>query len=468
MRRQVSILVVDDEEHQRETLQRLLTGSDYSAALAANGEEALAALERGDFQLVLTDLSMPGMSGIELIRRAKSSFPGLDVIVMTAHGTLETAIDAIRTGASDYMLKPLEHEEVLLRIKQVLKTRDLQRRADHLEKENTSLRGEVTVVAESPAMKKLMSEADRVLKTDATVLLGGETGVGKEVLARYIHEKSPRSSGPFVAVNCSAVPENLLESEFFGHEKGAFTGADKRSTGLFERAEGGTLFLDEIGDMDLKLQAKVLRAIEDRKIRRVGGVSDVPVDFRLIAATHRDLKQQVAAGKFREDLFFRLNVVNLRIPPLRERPEDVPKLVEHLVQRHSTSLNVACQGVETSYLETLKGYSYPGNIRELSNIVERALIFMTGKRLTAEQLPAELKKPVSSGSRPVAPPPQAAHSSTVAFTEGRSLNDLLSDVEKNLIEERLAFRNGDVEQVARDLQVSRSTLYSKMAKHGIK
>ncbi|OFZ78689.1 MAG: hypothetical protein A2583_07010 [Bdellovibrionales bacterium RIFOXYD1_FULL_53_11] len=460
-----AILVVDDEAHQRTALGEFLSGSGYAVSAAAGGTEALETLKSNPaISIVMTDMSMPGMDGIELIKQARAATPALDFIVMTAHGTIATAIDALKAGASDYMLKPLEYDEVLLKLDQLARTRKLEARAERLEKENERLRGGNIVVAESSSMKGLLANLEKAAKTDATVLLCGETGSGKEVLARFVHAGSQRSKGPFVAVNCSAIPENLLESEFFGHEKGSFTGADRRMTGYFEQADGGTLLLDEIGEMDLKLQAKVLRALEERKIRRVGGGTDIPVDVRFIAATNKDLKQRVSEGKFREDLFFRLNVVSVFIPPLRERKDDIGPLVKHLAEKHSKSLATQLHGVDDGYVSALRGYAFPGNVRELSNIIERSMIFMSGGRLTREALPADVGGSVAAGvAAAVASAPAA-----LSIAPGKPLADLSADFEKQVIEGTLASNGGDVEKTAETLKVSRSALYSKISKYGIK
>lgn len=458
------LLLVEDEAPQRAALHRLLEDSGYQVQATASGEEALLVLGQSEFPLMLTDLSMPGISGIELTHKARAMDPELAVIVMTAHGSLDTAIGAIRAGAADYLLKPLEYEEVLLRLRQVLRARELSRRVDRLEKENRQLRGDAPLSARSPGMRKVLADVEQVAPTDATVLLGGETGVGKEVVARYVHERSTRRAGSFVAVNCSAIPDNLLESEFFGHEKGAFTGADRRAEGLFERAEGGTLFLDEIGDMDLKLQAKVLRALEERRIRRVGGVADVAVNFRLVAATHRSLQERVAEGRFREDLFFRLNVVAVTIPPLRQRPEDLPGLIQVLLERHAKSLGKVCPGVDPAVVQALQGHSFPGNVRELSNILERALIFMEGPVLQVADIPD-----LGSGqARAARHATHAASAVSLVPTNGTSLGEIMADFEKRVLTEKQAACSSDMERMAKELQVSRSTLYSKMAKYGIK
>ncbi len=449
------ILVVDDEAHQRSILRETLSNQGWIVDEAPDGGAALKRLtEVASIRLVVTDLSMPGLDGVELIRRAKADRPDVDFVMVTAHGTVDSAIRAMKAGAKDYLLKPVEHEELALKIRKILEHQSLEVKASRLERENRSLRREVKPVGGSPGMKKLLDELARVARADATVLLAGETGVGKEVVARAIHAQSSRSKGPFVAVNCSAVPENLIESEYFGYEKGAFTGADRRSEGLFEQADGGTLFLDEIGEMDLKLQPKILRALEERKVRRVAGNMDIPVDIRLVAATHRDLKQLVAEGKFREDLYYRLNVVQLRIPPLRERKEDLPDLVQVLVDRYAKPLNVKVEKIDSEYLQALAAYRFPGNVRELANIVERSMIFMTGGTLAVQCLPGDM----NTGTGQAVPTPAIPG----------TLADRVGEIEKQILAQALTRNQGDVEEVARELSVSKSTLYTKLSKYGLK
>jgi DNA-binding NtrC family response regulator len=472
------ILVVDDEEHCRTVLGEFLSDSGYEVITAQSGAAALETLGReSEIRVVFTDLSMPGMTGLELIEKAKRLRDDLDFFIVTAHATMETAIKAIRVGAFDYLLKPVEFDEVSLRLKMLLKMRELEKKTSYLEQENQRLRGGATgLAATSPRTRELLEQAGTIAQTNATVLLSGETGVGKDVLANWIHQHSPRQQGPFLAVNCSAIPENLLESEFFGHEKGAFTGAEKRSIGNFERADGGTLFLDEIGEMDLKLQPKLLRAIESRTIRRVGGSQDIEVDVRLITASNRDLKKMVSEGKFREDLLYRLNVVHLKIPPLRERMEDLPELITQLTKKLSQRLNVKVKAVEPSFVEVLSSYSFPGNIRELANIIERSLIYAKDGKLTGKSIPAEWLEP----SPPFAPSaasrtpvlgaagsgePNGGGASSVDV--GTGLGDQLAVFEKQVLSQALQNAGGDVGVAAQALGVSRSTLYAKLSKYGL-
>lgn len=451
-----TILVVDDEAHQRNILQEFLSSTgDYEAITASSGKEALELLKAKDVSIVLTDLSMPEMNGIELIKQGKKMRPESSFVIVTAHGTLESAIEAIKVGASDYLLKPVEFSDLSLRLSQLSKMKKLEARTSYLEQENKQLRGDNEIIAESNIMKSLFVELQKVSETEATVTLTGETGVGKEIVARFIHEHSSRCQGPFIAVNCSAIPDNLLESEFFGHEKGAFTGAEQKTSGLFQMANNGTLFLDEIGEMDIKLQPKILRAIEEKKVRRIGGTTDQNINIRLVAATNRNLKELVSEGKFREDLFFRLNVVPICLPPLRERTEDIPPLVTHFVKKFSGTMNRKISVIEPSYMDTLKKYSFPGNIRELANVIERSLIYVKGNNLTAESLPTEFLKSKGRSSTPLTPP-------------GKTLNELTSLYEKQIIIESLETHQNDMDLAAKSLGLSRSSLYAKVSKYGIK
>ena len=446
MESKIKILIVDDQEFERKNLSDFLKSLGHDVAIATDGKMALQMFEskHSDVSLVITDMHMPEMSGIELTQNLKKIDPTLDVIVITAQADIETAVAAIKAGATNYLTKPIKMEEVQLRVTKINEKRN-------------SL-GDDSLIARSACMKTLIAQLEVAAATDSNVLLTGETGVGKEVLSRFVHERSKRAKGPFIAINCSAIPENLLESEFFGHEKGAFTGADQRAIGLFERANGGTIFLDELGEMDLKLQPKILRAIEGRSIRRVSGTADIKIDVRIIAATNRDLKKNVDDKLFREDLYFRLNVIHAEIPPLRERQEDIPALVDHMVRTFTARMGIQSKGVDDSYVDALKKYAFPGNVRELSNIIERSLIFSNGSTLTGATLPPE----VTGGGK-------TSNSETEeTLSNTGPLNESLAQYEKKLIENRIAQHQGDLTLVASELKISRSSLYSKMSKYNIK
>ncbi|TPW03296.1 MAG: sigma-54 dependent DNA-binding response regulator, partial [bacterium] len=377
------ILVIDDERSLRFTIGEALRGEGFRVFEAPGGESGLAILREEEIDLVLLDqkLKESGEDGLEILKSIKRDWPDTEVVMMTAFGRFESAVQATKLGCYQYLGKPFEIDQLVLVLRSAL--------------ENRHLRREVEVLVEliegaSPAMRRTLDELDKIADGSTTALLLGETGAGKELLARRIHAKSPLAAGPFVEVNCSAIPENLLESELFGFEKGAFTDAKARKKGLFELAEGGTLFLDEIGEMSLGLQSKLLRVLETKIFKRVGGVANVEVNVRFIAATNRDLKKAVADGHFREDLYYRLSVVPVSIPPLRERVEDIPHLIEHFIQHFNRELRRSVTGADERSMALLCGYHWPGNVRELRNVIERALLLGTGTMIAADSLPAEI------------------------------------------------------------------------------
>jgi two-component system, NtrC family, response regulator AtoC len=451
------ILVTDDESHQRAIMTEFLEELGVKVIQAQNGREALEKVKSEDkLDLIISDLQMPEMNGIDLLKAVKAERDDIPLIVVTAHGTIETAIEAIKLGASDYLLKPLELEEVKLRIQKILEIRALNRKTAWLETENRRLAKPSSVVIESQPMKALFRDLSRVVDSETTVLLSGETGVGKEVIARYLHDNGPRSKGPFMAINCSAIPDNLLESQFFGHEKGAFTGADRRMVGSFELANGGTLFLDEIGEMDLRLQAKILRALEERKITRLGSPTQTSIDVRIVAATNKNLPELVKSKQFREDLYYRLNVVNFQIPPLRERREDLAPLVRAFVEKEVGQKKKGQFKIDPSFFEALSTYSFPGNVRELKNMVERAILFSNNDTITENALPAEVnRKHAPVISKPL-----------VEMSGEESLNDMVMAYEKNIVTATVDACKGDIEEAAKRLKVSRSALYAKISKYG--
>ena len=386
-----SILFADDETDFRSSVAEFLRSAGHRVDEASSVEEASALLRKEVFDLLITDLRMPGGSGIDLLREAASRFPDCILIVLTAYGSLETAIEAVRIGAHDYMLKPLNVETLLHKVELLV-------RHQATLAENRFLRGALETalsptgfVGTSPAILELRRLIAKVAPTDSTVLITGETGTGKEVVARSIHQASPRHDRPFVAINCGSIPESLLESELFGHTRGSFTGADRDKRGLFEVAGAGTIFLDEIGEMPLPLQPKVLRALEAREILRVGATTPIPISARIVAATHRDLLRMADQSRFRADLYYRLNVFEIPIPPLRSRPEDIKPIAQHLLERHARAMNRPTPSLEPEALIALEQYRWPGNVRELSNVLERALILDEGPRIGLEDLPGFLK-----------------------------------------------------------------------------
>lgn len=381
------ILVVDDEVGIRDMLRAVLRSDGHLVHTTGTGEEALAILGRETVDLLITDLSMPGMDGVELLRRASKVSPETPAIVVTAFGSKETAIEAMRHGAVNYLEKPFDVEEVKLHVRHSLGHRRLRDENRRL-RERLSMHTEI--LGRSAAIGGIREMVERVAPADSTLLITGESGTGKEVVARAIHRSSPRGERPFVGLNCAAIPAELLESELFGHVRGAFTGADRSRRGLVEAAEGGTLFLDEIGDMPPAMQAKMLRVLQERRIRRVGGNEEIPVDVRVLCATHRDLEALVKEGSFREDLFYRIHVIEIHIPPLRERVEDIPELVQFFAAKHAERMNRNIRGSEPAFLEALGRYGWPGNIRELENVVERAVALSSGSLLETASLPPEV------------------------------------------------------------------------------
>jgi DNA-binding NtrC family response regulator len=389
------ILVVDDEPGIREVLRAGLTDDGHRVLVATSGEEALTILTREVADLVITDLSMPGIDGVELLRRASKLAPDLPAIVITAFGSKQSAIDAMRHGAVNYLEKPFDVEEMRLHVRRAL-------RHARLSEENRRLRAQVSAETEltgnSAAIQTVRQMIARVAGADSTVLITGESGTGKEIVARAIHRLSVRAERPFVGINCAAIPADLLESELFGHIRGSFTGADRTRRGLVEAAEGGTLFLDEIGDMPAEMQAKLLRVLQERSIRRVGGNEEITVDVRVIAATHRDLHQLVRQDRFREDLFYRIHVIHVRVPPLRERPEDIDSLCANFMQRHAARMNRKVQTASEPFLAALRRYHWPGNVRQLENTIERAVALSSSDQLEVETLPPEIHESQVPGS----------------------------------------------------------------------
>jgi len=451
---ELDMLVVEDEAFQREMLRDLLTREGHRVTEAESGEKALELLENSLFALILLDFRMPGMNGLDLLRQIKLINPEIEVVIMTAYGTIETAVEAMKAGARDYLTKPIDFEELCILIERVAEHRTLVR-------ENRMLRRELkakgvsadAIRYHSQKMAELVNLAGRVAPSQATVLIRGETGTGKELFARLLHHLSPRAERPFVVVNCAAIPETLLESEFFGHEKGAFTGAVQRRIGRFEQADGGTLFLDEIGELTPAVQVKLLRFLQEREFERVGGERTLKADVRIISATHQDLEAGVKAGTFREDLFYRINVVTMAIPPLRERREDIPLLIDHFVVRFARENHKKIDGISREARDLLIRYDYPGNVRELENIMERAVVICRGSVVLRDDLPfADLLR-----EREAAPP----------GPDG-SLNDALEALERRMLQEALAQAAFNQSQAARLLGLNERMLRYKLRKYGLK
>lgn len=380
-----SILVVDDDDLVLESLRMVLKEAGHKVRAVNSPRKALSLLEKGDYDLVITDMRMPEMSGIEFLEKVKEKDQGLPVIMITAYGTVDTAVTAMKKGASDYIMKPFSADELEVVVEKALEAHRLREENVRL-KELVRCQAEVDeeFIGESAPIKALKRELEKIARSDATVLVMGETGTGKELIARRIHALSQRAEGPYVRVNCAAIPDTLVEAELFGHEKGAFTGAVYTRKGKFELAHGGTILLDEIGEMPLHLQAKLLRVLQEGEVDRIGGSSPVKVDVRVVATTNRDLAQEVKEGRFREDLFFRLNVVPIYVPPLRERKEDIPLLAEAFLRRYSRKMGKEIKGITDSAMKTLLDYDWPGNVRELENCIHRAVVLCEGSYLEEE------------------------------------------------------------------------------------
>ncbi|MEW6746320.1 MAG: sigma-54 dependent transcriptional regulator [Planctomycetota bacterium] len=439
------VLVVDDEPAIRDGLREILADAGHEAAGAADGASALESIEDHDFHVVIADIHMPGMDGLELLRRIRANYPHIEVILLTAHATYRMAVDAVKAGAYDFLTKPFDIDLVRLTVARALEHRQLLTQNELLEKEVQRLQGPTAIVGESPAFKRVLQIAERVAPTSSTVLITGETGTGKEVIARTIHERSRRRDKPFLTVNCGALNENLLESELFGYARGAFTGADRHSPGLFETANGGTFFLDEIGNITPAMQARLLRVLQEGEILRVGERTPRRVDVRVLAATNADLRTAVRAGEFREDLFYRLNVVWIELPPLRERPEDIPLLAQAFLERLSQKLNRRMRGFSPSALRRLQAHRWPGNVRELENTIERAII------MAPTPLIEEFDLPFDIGDTP----PE---------TEGPPLS--LADLEREHILRVLKMTRGHQGNAATILGINRRTLYRKLQEYG--
>ncbi|MEQ8766595.1 MAG: sigma-54 dependent transcriptional regulator [Planctomycetota bacterium] len=453
----IRILIVDDEAVQREMLAGLLQRSGFIAKTAADGQEGLEVLEQEDFDVALVDQKMPRLDGLQLLESVQRSRPFLPVILMTAFGSVSDAVSAMKLGAADYLTKPFEREELMIVLGKVLRQR-------RLEDEVRSLRGAFRgphrlggLIGRSPAMQEVFSLIERVARADTSVLIRGESGTGKELVARAIHAGSRRADRPFVALNCAAIPESLLESEFFGHEKGAFTGALQSRPGRFEQADGGTLFLDEIGAMRVDLQAKLLRVIQEREVQRLGCDRTRPVDVRILAATSDDLESAIRERCFREDLFYRLNVVPISLPPLRERAEDIPLLALHFLDQAARRLERPAPRLAPELLERLQRHGWPGNVRELQNGIECLVVLAEGDELRSEHLPAS----IMAGS---SPRPNGGLEDFDLPATGVSLPDL----ERHLILQALERTRGSIGPAARCLGISYKTLQYRIQKHGIR
>jgi DNA-binding NtrC family response regulator len=447
----VSILIADDESLPRKNLARVLESEDYHVHQAETGDEAIDAVNKLDFDLVLSDLKMPGTDGLGLLRHLRNVSPQTMFILMTGYASVDSAIEAFRMGAHDYILKPVVIEDVLQKISRLLQYKSLAWEVQILRREINANSESTGLVGESRGIQDILTMISKVAPTSSNVLITGESGVGKEVVARTIHLQSPRKDKVFLPVNCSAIPETLLESQLFGYVKGAFTGAVGSQEGLFQRAQGGTIFLDEIGELPLSLQPKILRVIEDKEVLPIGSTQPSRLNVRIIASTNRDLQGEVAADRFREDLFYRLNVISIRVPALRERREDIPLLVDHLIRRHNAEMKRTYRGAGNAALKILMSLPWKGNVRELDNVLERAMILGNGEWIS----PAEL---------PQCEVPQ----DEVNLSVGNNLRTAVQSYEKSHIENILKETAGDKTRAAQLLGVSRSSLYRKLESLGIR
>jgi two-component system, NtrC family, response regulator HydG len=442
---QPTILVVDDDESNRVTLERLLGREGYEVTHASTGREAMERLRAHPADLVLTDLKMPGMTGIDLLKAVRTLDPDVEVVVMTAYGTVETAVEAMKEGAYDFVAKPLKRLELVTTVRKALEKRGLQVENRRLREQLAEV-GEGEVVGQSDAMRALLAEVEQVAPADATVLLTGESGTGKGRIARTLHQLSRRRDRRFVTVNCAAIPESLLESELFGYERGAFTGATQRKEGRFDLARGGTLFLDEITEMTPSVQVKLLRVLQEGEYERVGGTETLRADVRVIAASNRDIEKEVDEGRLRKDLFYRLNVIRLEIPPLRDRYDDVPLLAQHFLVKFNRKNGTSLAGFTPDALEALSAWSWPGNVRELENAIERAVVLCREDRIDLDDLPAAIRKGRGSRQR-------------VGFEVGTPLKY----VERRMIEETLRSTGGDKVLAASLLGITARTIYRREA-----
>lgn len=446
-----SVLVIDDEPTQLSTLAGFLKNLGYTVETAGSGQAGIEKIRAKAIDLALTDYKMPDKTGLEVLREVKAVNPEIDVIIMTAYGSIESATEAMKAGAIDYLVKPIDLDQLELIVKKVLERKQLI-------SENRRLREQLAeryrfndIISQSPPMEEVLNRAGRVAASNATVLIRGESGTGKELVARAIHAASPRKDGPFIAVNCAALTESLLESELFGHEKGAFTGAVRQKKGRFELANSGTLFIDEVGDIPLAIQVKLLRAIQEQTFERVGGTETIRVDVRIVAATNRDLEKMLEQGTFRDDLYYRLNVVNLAIPPLRERRADIPSLVEHFLKKYGKENSKPLVSISKEAMDALMKYNYPGNVRELANIIEQAVVLCRGDLITTDDLPFTVR----------------GMKSELDISSG-TFEERVAAFEQKLILEALATSGGMQTKAAKALGISERHLRYKLRKHKMK
>jgi DNA-binding NtrC family response regulator len=445
------ILVVDDEPNLREAIRYVLLARGYTVDAVGSGEQAVVEHRQQPYDLVILDISLPGISGLTTLAQLRAITPGLMAVFITAFGSIASAVEAIRSGGFDYLTKPFDNEDVVLTVERALEHRRLTARVQELEADLAARTNFVGIVGTSTALQEAVRRIARVARADTTVLLSGETGTGKELAARTVHRSSDRASGPFIAINCGAISSTLAESELFGHERGAYTDAKTERRGPFELAEKGTVFLDEVGELSSELQVKLLRVLQEREVVRVGGNRAIPVDIRVVAATNRDLAQDVRSGRFREDLFWRLNVFSIEMPPLRDRPEDIPLLVSYLLDRVNAECRSRVAELAPEVSEVFTRHAWPGNVRELANVLRHAAIMVDGSVVKYSDLPPYLMRDRAAESHP----------------DGVTLDAALADTERRLIAATLRRFQGHRRAAAVALGISRRTLYNKMVAHGL-
>ncbi len=460
----IEILVVDDEEVIRYGIKRVLEGQDFSVETCDSGHKAIERLQEKDFGLIITDLKMPGMDGIEVLKSVKTLQPDIPVILITGYASIDTAVEAIKNGATEYISKPFTPDVLLEKVRQSLSQRKIPTEETCFKEEVSQHHGFHQFIGESKEMQKVYQRIIRVAATNSTVLITGESGTGKELAARAIHDNSPRKDNPFVAVDCSSLAETLLESELFGHVKGSFTGAVQAKTGLFKVADGGTLFLDEVSNISISTQAKLLRALQERKITPIGGTQLVPIDIHLVAATNKNLRTMANEGTFREDLFFRLNIIPIELPPLRERKQDIPILIRHFLKKYTTEIGKKIDGIAPDVMSFLENHSYPGNVRELENVIERAVVLAEGNIIRNEDLELWEHKEAATGMKIDHIPMNSEELKEMK----RNIRDHAMDsLESLFVRNALERNNWNVTRAAEDTGILRPNFQSMMKKLGI-
>jgi two-component system response regulator PilR (NtrC family) len=455
-----NILVVDDENSMREFLEIMLNKEGYQVATAAGGGEAIDLLKKSDFDLVITDIRMKEIDGLEVLKKCKELHPNTIVILISAYASTSTAVEAMKWGAYDYLPKPFKVREIKAVIRDALETAEAQESQEMEVRDGTARINYHGIVGESPEIKKILELLPRIAAATSNVLITGESGTGKELIAKAIHRESPRNDGPFVTVNCGSVPETLMESELFGHKKGSFTGATATRSGLFEAAHGGTLFLDEIAELSPPVQVKLLRAVQEKTFKMVGGSEEISVDVRIISATNRDLERDVMEGQFREDLYYRLNVINIHMPPLRERSDEIPLLAHHFLEKYSKEMDKDIRKISSFALDILKSYNFPGNIRELENIIERSVALESSNIVLPDSLTLSSFKQTQVRSK----------ADTVSLTlpqEGIDLDNVLGHLEQDLLQQSLDRTRGAKQKAAELLGISFRSFRYRLAKYGL-